>query len=176
MRGDAVFTPTTVNGYKPETVDAFEAARKARLSTAPCFVNLAGFRSTYKDQQVTIQVPNVAGGIASLARQCGQGQYLRPRTGDAPRSVAQFLGHGGVRLYARRLSAVPDLYQRRNHAHRCREPARLQNTPNIPPMSRPHGRTTLRADASPSLPRCRCAPTIRCSNCQTRSSIRMAMR
>ncbi len=72
MRGDAVFTPTTVNGYKPETVDAFEAGMKGAFIDRTLFVNLAGFRSTYKDQQVTIQVPNVAGGIASFVDNAGK--------------------------------------------------------------------------------------------------------
>jgi len=53
MRGDAILTPTTVNGYD---------------------VNLAGFFSNYKDQQVTIQVPALPSGIASFVDNAGKGE------------------------------------------------------------------------------------------------------
>ena len=44
MRGDAVFTPTTVNGYaKPETVDAFEVGTKGAFLDRTLFVNSRWF-------------------------------------------------------------------------------------------------------------------------------------
>ena len=70
MRGDAVVTPQTVNGYKPEVVDAYEVGLKGyaldrRLSFASDL-----FLSKYKDQQVTTQVV-VPSGIASSVDNAG---------------------------------------------------------------------------------------------------------
>ena len=72
MRGDALFTPTTVNGYAPEKIDSYEIGMKGAFLNRTLFLNLAGYHSKYKDQQVTIQVPNVlAGGIASFVDNAG---------------------------------------------------------------------------------------------------------
>ena len=73
MRGDAILTPTTVNGYAPETIDSYELGMKGAFLDRTLFVNLAGFYSDYKDQQVTIQVPSLAGGIASFVDNAGKG-------------------------------------------------------------------------------------------------------
>lgn len=73
MRGDAVFTPDTVNGYEPETVDSIELGLKGsldRLSFAA-----AVFRNEYNDQQVTTQVPAV-GGIASFVDNVGSSTFV----------------------------------------------------------------------------------------------------
>lgn len=72
MRGDAVFTPTTVNGYEPEKISTYELGMKGMFLDRTLFVNLAGFYSRYTDQQVTIQVPNIAGGIASFVDNAGK--------------------------------------------------------------------------------------------------------
>ncbi|UZK65008.1 TonB-dependent receptor [Sphingomonas sp. M1-B02] len=72
MRGDAVFTPTTVNGYDPETIDSYELGMKGAFLDRMLFVNLAGFYSKYKDQQVTIQVPALPSGIASFVDNAGK--------------------------------------------------------------------------------------------------------
>ena len=72
MRGDAIFTPTTVNGYNPETISTVEAGLKGNFLDNTLFLALAGYRSNYKDQQVTIQVPNALGGIASFVDNAGQ--------------------------------------------------------------------------------------------------------
>jgi len=74
MRGDAILTPTTVNGYNPETIDSYELGMKGAFLDRTLFVNLAGFFSNYKDQQVTIQVPSLAGGIASFVDNAGKGE------------------------------------------------------------------------------------------------------
>jgi iron complex outermembrane receptor protein len=74
MRGDAILTPTTVNGYEPETIDSYELGMKGAFLDRTLFVNAAGFFSTYKDQQVTIQVPSLAGGIASFVDNAGKGE------------------------------------------------------------------------------------------------------
>lgn len=74
MRGDAILTPTTVNGYDPETIDSYELGMKGAFLNRTLFVNLAGFFSNYKDQQVTIQVPSLAGGIASFVDNAGKGE------------------------------------------------------------------------------------------------------
>lgn len=73
MRGDAVFTPTTVNGYEPETIDSYELGLKGAFLDRKLFTNFAIFKSKYKDQQVTIQVPNGSGGIASFVDNAGRG-------------------------------------------------------------------------------------------------------
>ncbi len=73
MRGDVVLTPTTVNGYRPETIDSYELGMKGAFLDRTLFVNLAGFYSDYKDQQVTIQVPALPSGIASFVDNAGKG-------------------------------------------------------------------------------------------------------
>jgi iron complex outermembrane recepter protein len=74
MRGDAVFTPTTVNGYAPETIDSFELGFKGAFLDRKLFTNIALYKSKYKNQQVTIQVPNIiTGGIASFVDNAGRG-------------------------------------------------------------------------------------------------------
>lgn len=69
MRGDAVFTPGTVNGYEPETVDSYELGLKGRAG--PLSFSSSIFYNEYQDQQVTTQVPAV-GGIASFVDNVGQ--------------------------------------------------------------------------------------------------------
>lgn len=54
-RGDAIFSPETEEGYAPETVDAYEVGLKGAFLNRSLFLNLAGFYSDYKDQQVTTQ-------------------------------------------------------------------------------------------------------------------------
>ena len=73
MRGDAVFTPTTVNGYEPETIDSYEIGVKSALLDRKLFANVAVFKSKYKDQQVTVQVPALPSGIASFVDNAGEG-------------------------------------------------------------------------------------------------------
>jgi len=70
MRGDVVFTPNTVNGYDPETVDAYEVGVKGAFLDRSLFVNIAAFYADYKDQQVTRQEPT-ATGIASFVDNAG---------------------------------------------------------------------------------------------------------
>ena len=72
MRGDAVFTPTTVNGYEPEKITSYEVGMKGAFLDRTLFLNMAGYYSRYTDQQVTIQVPNIAGGIASFVDNAGK--------------------------------------------------------------------------------------------------------
>lgn len=69
MRGDAILTPDTVNGYDPETVDSYEVGLKGRAG--PLSFSSAIFYNEYQDQQVTTQVPAV-GGIASFVDNVGQ--------------------------------------------------------------------------------------------------------
>ena len=74
MRGDAVFTPTTVDGYNSETIDSFELGLKSALLDRKLFTNFAVYKSTYKDQQVTIQAPNIFGGVVSFVDNAGRGE------------------------------------------------------------------------------------------------------
>lgn len=73
MRGDAIFTPTTVNGYEPETIDSYELGMKGAFLDRKLFTNVALYKSKYKDQQVTVQVPSLAGGVASFVDNAGRG-------------------------------------------------------------------------------------------------------
>ena len=72
MRGDAVFTPNTVNGYDPETVDSYEIGLKGALDRLTFAA--AVFYNEYQDQQVTTQVPAV-GGIASFVDNVGSSTF-----------------------------------------------------------------------------------------------------
>ena len=69
MRGDAILTPDTVNGYDSETVDSYEIGLKGRAG--PLSFSSSIFYNQYEDQQVTTQVPAV-GGIASFVDNVGQ--------------------------------------------------------------------------------------------------------
>ena len=71
MRGDAIFTPNTVNGYDPETVDTYEVGFKGEGIGGILNFSSALFWSEYQDQQVTTQVP-AATGIASFVDNVGQ--------------------------------------------------------------------------------------------------------
>ena len=73
MRGDAIFTPTTVNGYEPETIDSYELGMKGAFLDRKLFANVAVYKSQYKNQQVTIQVPALPSGIASFVDNAGRG-------------------------------------------------------------------------------------------------------
>ena len=55
MRGDAIFIPSTVDGYEPETIDSWELGFKSAFLDRKLFINAAAFYSDYKDQQVTVQ-------------------------------------------------------------------------------------------------------------------------
>ena len=72
MRGDAIFTPNTVNGYDPETVDSYEIGLKGALDRLTFAASL--FYNEYQDQQVTTQVPAV-GGIASFVDNVGSSTF-----------------------------------------------------------------------------------------------------
>lgn len=74
MRGDAILTPTTVDGYQPETIDSWELGMKGAFLDRRLFANLAGFYSKYKDQQVTIQSPALGGGITSFVDNAGKAE------------------------------------------------------------------------------------------------------
>ncbi|HEY4545377.1 MAG TPA: TonB-dependent receptor [Pedomonas sp.] len=70
MRGDAIFTPNTVNGYDPEIVDSYELGFKGNFLDRRLTLNFAAFYSDYKGQQVTTQVA-APGGIASFVDNVG---------------------------------------------------------------------------------------------------------
>ena len=71
MRGDAILTPNTVNGYDPETVDSYEIGLKGSAFDRRLSFASAVFYNEYQNQQVTTQVPAV-GGIASFVDNVGQ--------------------------------------------------------------------------------------------------------
>ena len=54
-RGDAFLTPSTVNGYDPETVDTIEGGLKGSLLERRLNIRSAVFYSMYRGQQVTVQ-------------------------------------------------------------------------------------------------------------------------
>ena len=74
MRGDAILTPDTVNGYQPETVDSYEIGLKGSAFDRRLSFASAIFYNEYQDQQVTTQVPAV-GGIASFVDNVGSSKF-----------------------------------------------------------------------------------------------------
>ena len=70
MRGDAILTPNTVNGYNPETVDSYELGLKGSAFDRRLSFSSAVFYNEYQDQQVTTQVPAGAS-IASFVDNVG---------------------------------------------------------------------------------------------------------
>jgi iron complex outermembrane receptor protein len=70
MRGDALITPQTVDGYDPETVDAYETGLKGYLFDRRVSFASDIFLSKYKNQQVSTQVV-VPSGIASSVDNAG---------------------------------------------------------------------------------------------------------
>ncbi|MGH6951303.1 MAG: TonB-dependent receptor [Vitreimonas sp.] len=66
MRGDAVFTPDTVNGYEPEFVDTYEVGFHSSFIQGRLNLSGALFQSEYTDMQITRQEPTTLGGIASF--------------------------------------------------------------------------------------------------------------
>ena len=74
MRGDAILTPNTVNGYQPETVDSYEIGLKGSAFDRRLSFASALFYNEYQDQQVTTQVPAV-GGIASFVDNVGSSKF-----------------------------------------------------------------------------------------------------
>ena len=65
MRGDAISTPQTVNGYDPESVDSYEIGLKGSLFDRRLSFSTSIFQNEYQDQQVTTQVPIVVGGVTT---------------------------------------------------------------------------------------------------------------
>jgi iron complex outermembrane recepter protein len=70
MRADVILTPSSVNGYAPETVDTYEVGAKGSFFDRRLTLNGALFHSSYKDQQVTLQTP-VGASIASQVLNVG---------------------------------------------------------------------------------------------------------
>jgi len=71
MRADAILTPTSVNGYEPESVDSYEAGLKGYFFDRRLSLNSAVFYAKYKDQQITQQTP-VGASIASQVLNVGK--------------------------------------------------------------------------------------------------------
>ena len=71
MRGDAVLTPNTVNGYNPEYVTSTEAGLKGSILDGRANFSAAIFNADYTGQQITRQEPTVGGSIASFVDNAG---------------------------------------------------------------------------------------------------------
>ncbi|CAN5115893.1 TonB-dependent receptor [soil metagenome] len=72
MRGDAVSTPATVNGYDPEVVDSYEAGMKGSILDRRLRFTTAVFKTKYDGQQITTQQVNPAGtGVVSFVDNVG---------------------------------------------------------------------------------------------------------
>jgi iron complex outermembrane receptor protein len=72
-RGDAIYTPNTVEGFEPETVSAYEAGLKGSLLDRRLNFAAAIFHNDYQDQQVTSQLPapGNAAGVQSFVDNLG---------------------------------------------------------------------------------------------------------
>src|SRR5690606_35094956 len=57
MRGDAVLTPATVDGYDPEFVDTYEIGFHSSFYQGRLNLSGAVFQSDYTDMQITRQEP-----------------------------------------------------------------------------------------------------------------------
>ncbi|WP_417449828.1 TonB-dependent receptor [Kordiimonas sp.] len=72
MRGDAVATPETINGYDPETVDSYELGLKGTFFDGRLTMASALFHAAYNGQQVTSQQLNATGsGLVSFIDNVG---------------------------------------------------------------------------------------------------------
>ncbi|HEY8570931.1 TonB-dependent receptor [Phenylobacterium sp.] len=71
MRADAIITPSSTQGYQPETVDSYEAGLKGYFFDRRLTLNTAVFYAKYQDQQVTLQTP-VGATIASQVLNVGE--------------------------------------------------------------------------------------------------------
>jgi iron complex outermembrane recepter protein len=72
MRGDASATPSTQEGYDPETVDSYEAGLKGSVLDKRLGFSTALFLTKYKGQQITTQQVNPAGtGVVSFVDNVG---------------------------------------------------------------------------------------------------------
>ncbi len=74
MRGDAIFTPNTVNGYQPEFVDTYEIGFHSSFFQGRWNLSGAVFQSDYQDMQITRQEPTTLGGIASFVDNAASAQ------------------------------------------------------------------------------------------------------
>jgi len=72
MRGDAVLTPATVNGYDPEFVDTYEIGFHSSWFNGRANLSGAIFTSEYSDMQITRQEPTLGGSIASFVDNAAQ--------------------------------------------------------------------------------------------------------
>lgn len=72
MRGDAVLTPATVNGYDPEYVDTYEIGFHSSWFGGRANLSGAIFTSEYSDMQITRQEPTLGGSIASFVDNAAQ--------------------------------------------------------------------------------------------------------
>lgn len=71
MRGDVILTPTTVNGYNPETVLSKEIGLKGSIFDNRLNFTAAIFDAAYDDMQITRQTP-VGATVASQVENAGK--------------------------------------------------------------------------------------------------------
>jgi iron complex outermembrane receptor protein len=71
MRADQILTPSSVNGYAPETVESYEGGLKGYFLDRRLSLNSAVFYAKYRNQQVTLQTP-VGASIASQVLNVGR--------------------------------------------------------------------------------------------------------
>ena len=127
-RGNAVLVPTTVNGYEPEKVAAYEAGIKSQFLNRALTLNLAAFYSDYTDQQVTQQYlvgTTVASDVLNVGASTIKGLELEGRAVFTPALSATFaLGYTDAKFdtfvsYDPATGTVRELADERN----------FQNTP-----------------------------------------------
>jgi iron complex outermembrane receptor protein len=74
MRGDALATPATEDGYDPEFVDTYEIGFHSSWNRGRLNLSGAIFQSDYTDMQITRQVANTTGTIASFVDNAASSQ------------------------------------------------------------------------------------------------------
>jgi iron complex outermembrane receptor protein len=93
MRADALVTPSSVNGYNPETVESYEAGLKGYFFDRRLSLNTAVFYAKYKDQQVTLQTPvgtTIASQVLNVGRSHMSGAELEGVASLLPNLTANF--------------------------------------------------------------------------------------
>lgn len=95
MRGDAVLTPRTVDGYGPEFVNSYELGLKGSVLDDRITFNGAVFFADYEGQQITRQEPT-ATGIASFVDNAGSSEIKGVELEGAIRFTDSFTATYGV--------------------------------------------------------------------------------
>ncbi|MDP8916994.1 MAG: TonB-dependent receptor, partial [Pseudomonadota bacterium] len=146
-RGDFILTPGTIEGFDPETVDAFEVGLKGSLLDRRLNFAIAAFNNAYEDQQVTTQIPTsppAAPGIASFVDNVGSSTIRGLELEASFRPVESLLINGAFGY----IDAQIDEFRRFNIV--TRQPENIANLVGF--QNTPEYSANLAATFTPPLP------------------------